>query len=127
MVAPPVISEAAKPAAATKPLIFDVAVIVRSPPVWYHFYSFRPLASGDHLPARSTEDVKLAWIENDGRLLAGLQTRRGGFRQHHAERLAAALHRHDRHVAQRLQHGDAGAEALLAFSCKADIARPDAK
>src|ERR1043165_2151412 len=89
-------------------------------------FSFWPLASGDHLPARSTEDVKLAWIENDGRLLAGLQARRGRFRQHHAERLAAALHRPDRHAAQRLQHGDAGAEALLAPAREADVARPDA-
>src|SRR6187431_912559 len=86
-IVPPVISVAAKPAAATMPLIFVDTVIFRFPPFSVPFFSFWPRASGDHLPARSSEDVELAWIENHGRLLPRLQARRSGFRQHHAQRL----------------------------------------
>src|SRR5688572_28634273 len=111
--APPVISVAAKPAAATMPLIFVDTVISRFPPFGVPFFSFWPLASGDRLPARSSEDVELAWIENDCRLLTRLQTGGGGFRQHHAQGLAAGFDRDHRHVAERLQHRDVGVEPLL--------------
>src|SRR5688572_5006708 len=85
-VAPPTISEVANPAAVTAPLILVITVIFRSPPFVFFFW---PLASGDCLPARSPEDVEFAWIENDRGLLAGMQTRRSRFRQHHAQRFAA--------------------------------------
>src|SRR5688572_31091738 len=108
------------------PLIFVDTVIFRFPPFSVPFFSFWPLASGDRLPARSSEDVELAWIENDRRLLARLQAGCGGFRQHHAQRLAAGFDRHHRYVAERLQHRDIGTDPLLALARETDVARPDA-
>jgi hypothetical protein len=42
LVAPPVISEAAKPAAAIMPLTFVVTVIFRFPPFGYRFFLLAP-------------------------------------------------------------------------------------